>query len=71
MAAFGARMLAGLDRKLASVAAAKKPAVKARVAAKPAARPMNRATRLRCAEAGVRAVQPRDARCVWHGMKTA
>lgn len=76
MAAFSARMLAGLDKKLASVAAKKKPAaakptVKAKVAAKPAPKPVSRAARLRRAEAEVRAVQPRDARCVWRGMEPA
>lgn len=73
MAAFSARMLAGLDKKLAAVAATKKPAmkVKARVAPRAAAKPMSRAVRLRQAEAEVKAMQPRDPRCVWRGMRTA
>jgi hypothetical protein len=70
MAAFSSRLLAGLDRKLAQVAAKKRPAAKARVALKPAAKPMNRAARLRQAEAEVRANQPRDARCCWRDMRT-
>jgi hypothetical protein len=71
MAAFSARMLAGLDKKLAEVAAKKPAAAKARVAAKPAAKPVSRASLLRKAEAEVRATQPQDARCVWRGMKPA
>lgn len=73
MAAFSARMLAGLDKKLAEVAATKKPAmkVKARVAPRAAGKPMSRAVRLRQAEAEVKAMQPRDARCCWRDMRTA
>ena len=71
MAAFDARMMAGLDKKMASIAA-KKPAAtrqKAKpVAAKP--KPVSRAARLRKAEAEVKAMQPRDARCCWSDMRT-
>jgi hypothetical protein len=73
MAAFGARMVAGYDRKMASIAAKKKPKA-ARPKAKPVAvapKPVSRAARLARAEAEVRAVQPRDARCVWRGMSAA
>ena len=73
MAAFGARMMAGLDKKLAQMAAEKKPAVKARVAPRPAAKrkPVSRAARLRNAEAEVKATQARDGRCVWRDMSPA
>jgi predicted GTPase len=68
MAAFSARMMAGLDKKLAQVAAKKNPAV-AIVAPRPSAKPMSRAARLARAEAEeVCANQPRDAplRLAWH-----
>ena len=73
MAAFGARMMAGRDKKMAQVAAKKRPTVKAkaRVAPRPAAKPMSRAARLRKAETEVKATQPRDARCVWRDMTSA
>jgi hypothetical protein len=70
MAAFSSRLLAGLDKKLAQVAAKKRPAAKARVASS-LKTPMSRAARLRQAEAEVRANQPRDARCCWRGMTPA
>lgn len=65
MAAFSARMMAGLDKKMASIAA-KKPA-----ATRQKAKPVSRAARLRQAEASVKAMQPRDARCCWSDMRTA
>ena len=75
MAAFSSRMLAGLDKKLASIAAKKKPVAKPKAgvggALRPAAKPMSRAARLRKAEAEVKATQPRDARCFWQDMVPA
>ena len=75
MGALNARLLAGLDKKLASIAAKKKPVAKPKagvgVALRPAAKPMSRAARLRKAEAEVKATQPRDARCFWQDMVPA
>jgi hypothetical protein len=74
MAAFGARMLAGLDSKLASIAAKKKKPAATRQKAKPVAakpKPVSRAARLRQAESEVKATQPRDARCCWADMTPA
>jgi hypothetical protein len=80
MNAFGGRLLAGYDRKMAQVAA-RKPAAKAKATPKPVAkpaaaapkpqRPMTHALRaawLRQAEADVRA-HTHDARCCYTDMK--
>ena len=73
MAMFGARMLAGYDKKMEQIAAKKKPAMKAKAAPRPAAKPkpVSRSARLARAEAEVRSTQPRDARCCWQDMRTA
>jgi len=73
MGALNARLLAGLDRKLAQVAAKKKPAAKVKAASKPGAKPkpVSRAARLRQAESEVKATQPNDPRCCWRDMVPA
>jgi hypothetical protein len=72
MMALNARMLAGLDRKLAQIAAKRTPAV-AKPTAKTAAakpKPVSRGARLRQAESEVQAAKPRDRRLCWSDMQT-